>query len=145
MGEARAQNVFNFSTAIANLERRTDPESSAPPVNAGPPETPEEKRIRLKKEARRKFTKLGVRFKSAGDLTEIRYITHDEEEEDAQEVNHIRDARNDQEEGRMFKQHVEKDMMDEEEDGPGGVVPLRPWIQPSRMWPTPLLTACFVS
>ncbi|KAI9784292.1 MAG: hypothetical protein M1839_002353 [Geoglossum umbratile] len=134
MGEARAQNVFNFSTAIANLERRTDPELSAPPANAGPPETAEEKRIRLKKEARRKFTKLGVRFKPADDLTEIRYITHDEDEEDTQEGGHTRDARNDQEEGRMFKQHVEMDMMDEEEDGgPGSVASFRPWVQPSQI------------
>ncbi|KAI9763675.1 MAG: hypothetical protein M1840_009148 [Geoglossum simile] len=131
MGEARAQNVFNFSTAIANLERRTDPESSAPPAIAGPPETPEEKRIRLKKEARRKFTKLGVRFKPADDLTEIRYITHDEEEEDSPEGGHMRDARNDQEEGRIFKQHAGEDVMDEEEDGgPGSVAFLRPWVRP---------------
>ncbi|KAH0536423.1 hypothetical protein FGG08_006692 [Glutinoglossum americanum] len=131
MGEARPQNVFNFSTAIANLERKSDPESSVAPVNSGPPETPEEKRIRLKKEARRKLTKLGVRFKPADSLVQVRYITH-EAEEDPDEGSHVRDARNDREEGRIFKQHVEKDMMDEEEDGgPGSVVSFKPWAQPS--------------
>jgi len=78
-------------------------------------ETAEEKAKRLRKEQRRK---LRVTFKPDSQLEQVKYFTHDVDEELGHDASMIRDVADVGGEGRMFKQH--KDMMevDEEDDGP---------------------------
>lgn len=76
-----------------------------------PPETPEEKAKRLRKESRRH---LRVTFRPDASLVAIRYFHHDPEEESGHDENFVRDAGDIGGEGRMFKQH--KEMMDDDDD-----------------------------
>ena len=67
----------------------------------------------MRKEQRRK---LRVTFRPDDSLLQIRYFTHDLSEEAGRTDNLLRDAGDAMEEGRMFKQHKEIDMMDEDDD-----------------------------
>ena len=105
--------VFSLSDTLARLSKAEEPEAATEPANKGPPETAEEKRKRLRKEQRRK---LRVTFKPDDSLVEIQLFTQDATEEVGREDNLLRDAGDAMEEGRMFKQHIEKEEADVDED-----------------------------
>ncbi|PLB34790.1 uncharacterized protein BDW47DRAFT_120038 [Aspergillus candidus] len=68
---------FSLGDIMAGLSKPKDP-SPEEPAEDTPPETEEEREQRLRKEARRK---LRVSWKSDSELTEVRFFTHDPEEE----------------------------------------------------------------
>lgn len=90
------------------------------------PETAEEKRKRLRKEERRK---LRVTFKPDNQLVEVRLFHHDVDEELGHEANMIRDVSDVGGEGRMFKQHKDMDVDDDDEPGEENV---RPYTELTR-------------
>ncbi|KAI9755278.1 MAG: 54S ribosomal protein L22, mitochondrial [Chaenotheca gracillima] len=111
MGSSRP--AFSLSETLASLNKPKEPESKAENTSKDPPETAEEKQKRLRKEQRRK---LRVTFKPDTSLVDVRYFTHDQAEEIGREDNLVRDAGDAMEEGRMFKQHMDVDAMDEDEE-----------------------------
>ncbi|KAF2276919.1 uncharacterized protein EI97DRAFT_325221 [Westerdykella ornata] len=128
-GAAPAKPSFSFAETMAQLlEPKKEPTVEAKPEKKLPPETPEEKAKRLRKEARRH---LRVTFRPDASLVDIRYFSHDPEEEQGHDENFVRDAGDIGGEGRMFKQH--RDMMDEDEDEDETEVTLMEWRQPSSI------------
>lgn len=112
---------------MANLNKQKE----APPLKSEdnrPPETPEEKAKRLRKEERRK---LRVSFKPDDSLVEVRTFVHDPEEEMGHDDSMMRDVGDSRGEGQMLKMHKDLDLMDDDEDG----IPLEqsfaPWKTPS--------------
>src|SRR5438045_2986015 len=90
---------------MASLQKpKAQPEKIV--VKEMPPETPEEKRIRERKESRRH---LRVKFKPDDQLVEIKWITREAGEDDGLGGNLVRDAHSAVSEGLMFKQHKELD------------------------------------
>ncbi|GAB7351613.1 hypothetical protein MBLNU459_g2228t3 [Dothideomycetes sp. NU459] len=124
---AAAKPAFSFAATMANL---TKPKEKEPTPKAAeekqPLETAAEKAKRIRKEQRRKMR---VTFKPDSQLVQIKYFTHDVDEELGHDESMIRDVSDVGGEGRMFKQH--KDMMeiDEEDDGPSEE-DLRPYHTP---------------
>lgn len=117
---------------MANLNKQIVPEP-VKPEEYQPPETPEEKVKRLRKEERRK---LRVSFKPGDAIADIRVFARDgEEDEREEEIGHedsmMRDAKDRKMEGQTFKMHKERDFMDEDEDGPPEEQVLGPWRMPS--------------
>ncbi|KAK5114595.1 hypothetical protein LTR85_010172 [Meristemomyces frigidus] len=108
--------TFSFAETMANLAKPKEQKPVAKPEKELPPETSEQKARRLRKEARRK---LHVSFKLGEELEEIRYFTHDPDEEMGHDDSQMRDVADAGGEGRALKLH--HDMMDvdgdEEEDG----------------------------
>lgn len=120
---------------MANLNKQILPE----PIKAEehrPPETPEEKAKRLRKEERRK---LRVVFKPGDAIAEIRIFARDEDEEIGydreDEMGHedsmMRNAKDRKMEGQTFKMHKERDFMDEDEDGTPEERALGSWRVPT--------------
>jgi hypothetical protein len=110
-----ARPAFSFAATMANLTRVREPESStSKPEIKRPPESPEEKAKRLRKEERRK---LRVSWKPDAILVDIREFSRDPSEIAA---TNMRDVRNGgkEKEGLMFKQHMEKMDVDEDDDQP---------------------------
>jgi hypothetical protein len=106
--------AFSFAQTMASLLKPKEQEAA--PVKSEkqlPPETPEEKAKRLRKEARRH---LRVTFKPDTALVQIKYFSHDPEEELGHDENFVRDAGDIGGEGRMFKQHKELEEEDDEDD-----------------------------
>ena len=100
-----------------------------------PPETPEERTKRLRKEDRRK---LRVSFKPDESLVEIRTFVHDPEEDMGHEGSLVRDVGDSRGEGQMLKMHKDLDLMDEEEDGVTSEQILALWKTPScKVLPCP--------
>jgi hypothetical protein len=126
-----AKPAFSFAQTMASLAKPTEKE--VVPVKSEkelPPETPEEKAKRLRKEARRH---LRVAFKPDAALVQIKYFSHDPDEELGHEENFVRHAGDIGGEGRMFKQHKELDEDEDDEDG-DGEVKLKPWKgEPSQV------------
>ena len=102
--------AWSFAETMANLNKSKEPEPTAKPKPNSPPETPEERAKRLRKEERRK---LRVSFKPEASLVEIR-IFERQDEELADRDNNVRDVDDKGGEGRMFKQHM--DTVDIEDD-----------------------------
>ncbi|KAI9823135.1 MAG: hypothetical protein M1832_002578 [Thelocarpon impressellum] len=125
MGASRP--AFSLMDTVAQLSRPESAEATAEPVGKGPPETAEEKAKRLRKEQRRK---LRVVFKPAGSLVEVRYFTVDQDEEDAPEGNLVMDAGDAMSEGRAFKQHMERDGLEDDDDAQGREESLHPYGEP---------------
>ena len=97
---------------MKNLTKpKEEPTTEQKPEKVLPPESPEEKAKRLRKESRRH---LRVSFKDANELTEVRYFTHDPEEEDGHDASQMRDVADVGGEGRMFKQ--QQMLMDEDDE-----------------------------
>ncbi|KAF2003743.1 hypothetical protein P154DRAFT_428519 [Amniculicola lignicola CBS 123094] len=119
-----AKPSFSFAETMAQLlDPKKETTASPKPEKQLPPETPEEKAKRLRKESRRH---LRVKFRPDSALVSIRIFHHEPEEDLDHDDNLVRDAGDIGGEGRMFKQH--KDMeFDEDEDEPE----LRPWIEPT--------------
>ncbi|KAI9849918.1 MAG: hypothetical protein M1837_000132 [Sclerophora amabilis] len=116
--------TFSLSATLASLNKPKEVASSTETISKDPPETAEEKRKRLRKEQRRK---LRVTFKPDHSLVDVRIFTHDQAEEIGREDNLVRDAGDAMEEGRMFKQHKEMDMVDEDDDTPEKEEEIRPY------------------
>ncbi|KAI9813288.1 MAG: hypothetical protein M1827_004230 [Pycnora praestabilis] len=125
---AAPKQTFSFAETMANLTKPKEPEPTAKPVAKGPPETEDEKRKRLRKEERRKMR---VTFKPEENLIEVRYFTHDPAEELDHEDSMVRDVGDVGGEGRMFKQHKDMDLMDEEEDGAAAETTMNIYKTPS--------------
>lgn len=122
-----AKPAFSFAQTMASLqkpkEQETAPTKSEKPL---PVETEEEKAKRLRKESRRH---LRVAWRPDTSLVEIKYFDHeaDDEEMDHKEHHLVRDAGDLGGEGRMFKQHKELDLDDDDED----------WDSEQRSWAPP--------
>jgi hypothetical protein len=120
--------AFSFAQTMASLLKPKEPEAA--PVKSEkqlPPETPEEKAKRLRKEARRH---LRVTFKPDSALVAIKYFSHDPEEELGHDENFVRDAGDIGGEGRMFKQHKELEVDEDSDDEPE--LENKPWTEPSQ-------------
>lgn len=122
-----AKPAFSFKDTMAELLKPKEEKSAAPSKSEKqlPPETPEEKAKRLRKESRRH---LRVKFRPGDALVSIKYFHHDPEEETGHDENFVRDAGDIGGEGRMFKQHKE---MDDEDDEEEKEIDYRPWKEPS--------------
>jgi hypothetical protein len=121
--------AFSFAQTMASLLKPKEQEAA--PVKSEkqlPPETPEEKAKRLRKEARRH---LRVTFRPDAALVQIKYFSHDPEEELGHDENFVRDAGDIGGEGRMFKQHKELEVDDDDEDE--SELETRPWNEPSQV------------
>nr|POF01153.1 hypothetical protein CFP56_21101 [Quercus suber] len=106
------KSTFSFAETMANISKPKEPPKAAPKQEKElPPETADEKKKRLRKEARRK---LHVTFKPEDDLVEIRYFTHDPDEELGHDSSQIRDVADVGGEGMMLK--MQNQMMDVDED-----------------------------
>lgn len=122
-----AKPTFSFKDTMAELLKPKEEKSAAPSKTEKqlPPETPEEKAKRLRKESRRH---LRVKFRPGDALVSIKYFHHDPEEETGHDENFVRDAGDIGGEGRMFKQHKE---MDDEDDEEEKEMDYHPWKEPS--------------
>lgn len=117
-----SKSSFSFAQIMASTVKPKEKEAA--PVKTEkklPPETSEEKAKRLRKESRRH---LRVTFKPDAALVAIRYFDHDPEEEMGHDENFVRDAGDIGGEGRMFKQHKELEVDEDDEDVDGD---LKPW------------------
>lgn len=115
---ATAKPSFSFADTMANLTKTKEKPASPKPEKEGEnktQETPEEKAKRIRKEARRK---LRVSFKPEHSLVEVRFFTHDPDEELGHDASMTRDVGDVGGEGRMFKQHMDVDL-DDDDDGSG--------------------------
>ncbi|CAO2655724.1 Nn.00g045270.m01.CDS01 [Neocucurbitaria sp. VM-36] len=118
--------AFSFAQTMASLLKPKEQEAApAKSEKQLPPETPEEKTKRLRKESRRH---LRVTFRPDTSLVSIRYFDHAPEEDMGHEENLVRDAGDIGGEGRMFKQHKELDIDEDEDDAEAEN---RPWREPS--------------
>lgn len=128
---------FSFADAMASLNKPKEPE---PVVNkrqeetTGPPESAEEKTKRLRKEQRRK---LRVSWKPDTALEEIREFIHEPEEEYGFDANQVRDARDKDSEGRMFKLGSHQDMMDIDDEDDEPELPPSELDDHSKSFPAP--------
>ncbi|KAF2830422.1 hypothetical protein CC86DRAFT_161319 [Ophiobolus disseminans] len=126
-----AKPAFSFAQTMASLLKPKEQEAA--PVKSEkqlPPETPEETAKRLRKEARRH---LRVTFKPDTALVQIKYFSHDPEEELGHDENFLRHAGDIEGEGRMFKQHKELEFDEDDEDNEREVK-LMPWRgEPSQV------------
>ena len=109
---AATKPVWSFAETMANLNKSKEPEPAAKPKLDIPPETPEERAKRLRKEERRK---LRVSFKPEASLVEVR-IFERQDEELTDRDNNVRDVDDKGGEGRMFKQHMDTMDMEDEDD-----------------------------
>lgn len=127
--KSEPKSAFSFSSTMANLAKPKDKAPSPKPEQESTPETAEQKKKRLRKEARRG---LRVTFKPESTIEEVRYFTHDPDEELGHDSSMTRDVSDVGGEGRMFKQH--KDMMDvDEEEETVGEEDLKPWQEPKEI------------
>ncbi|KAF2737072.1 hypothetical protein EJ04DRAFT_135582 [Polyplosphaeria fusca] len=125
---ASSKPSFSFAETMKSLIDPKPETTVAPkPEKQLPPETPEEKVKRLRKESRRH---LRVTFRPDASLVDVRYFHHDPDEELGHDENFVRDAGDIGGEGRMFKQHRDMEM-DDDEDEPE--VEYRPWVEPSEI------------
>lgn len=108
-----AKPAFSFAETMANLSKPKEEKPAPKPEKEKPTETAEQRAKRLRKEERRK---LHVTFRKGEDLVQIRYFTHDPEEELHHDSSQTRDVSDVGGEGRMFKQqHQLMDIDDEDE------------------------------
>lgn len=119
--------AFSFAETMANLNKQKETVPSKL-EEIRPPETPEEKAKRVRKEERRK---LRVSFKPDDSLVQIRTFVHDPEEEIGHDDSMMRDVGDSRGEGQMLKMHKDLDLMDEEEDGTAAEQDLALWRTPS--------------
>ena len=121
------KSTFSFAETMANLSKPKEEKPAAKQEKPAPPETPEEKAKRLRKESRRL---LHVSFKDE-DLVQIRTFEHFPEEDLGHDASQMRDVSDVGGEGRMFKQqHQMMDIDDDEEETPGEEEKLIDFVQP---------------
>ncbi|KAK5117005.1 hypothetical protein LTR62_006726 [Meristemomyces frigidus] len=107
---------FSFAQTMANISNKSKDEktTAVKPEKQLPPETAEQTAKRLRKEARRK---LHVAFRVGDELEQIRYFTHDPDEEEGHDDSQMRDVSDVAGEGRMLKMHAaDMDVEEEEEE-----------------------------
>ncbi|KAE8135928.1 hypothetical protein BDV38DRAFT_120290 [Aspergillus pseudotamarii] len=121
--------TFSFGDIMADLNKQKESPPSEPAENK-PPETEEERKMRLRKEARRK---LRVTWKPDESLTEVRLFTHDPDEELGPGDHAQREAGDVKGEGSVLKLHRDLDEYDEEEDGGVREESLRDYYEPSEI------------
>lgn len=110
------------------------PKQQEEPTRA--PETPEETKLRLRKESRRH---LRVTWKPDEELADIRVFEHDTAEDKGRDHNMLRDARDNRSEGQMLKQRFQEND-DEDEEEKAKEVAIRSWYTP-----TPFLSELAIS
>ncbi|KAF2767648.1 hypothetical protein EJ03DRAFT_143692 [Teratosphaeria nubilosa] len=128
---AAPKSSFSFAETMANLNKpkQEKPPSVKPVDKEAPPETLEQKARRLRREAR---GNLKVHFKIGDELCEIRYFSHDPEEEIGHNDSQMRDMADAGGEGRALKLH--QDMMDiDEDDEPEAEQQLIEFKEPSKI------------
>ncbi|KAL4895324.1 hypothetical protein BDV59DRAFT_153471 [Aspergillus ambiguus] len=109
---APSKPTFSFGDLMADLNKQKDPTPSEP-VEEKPPESEEERERRLRKEARRR---LRVTWKPDSSLTEVRFFTHDPDEE-LGPGDRSREAGDVKGEGSVLKLHRDLDELEDDEDG----------------------------
>ena len=111
----QSSGTFSFAETMANLTKPKEVRAPSKHEETQPPETKEERTKRLRKEQRRK---LRVSFKPEDSLIDVRYFTHDPEEELGHDASQVMDVGDIESEGRMFKKqhHLDQDAMDIDED-----------------------------
>lgn len=107
--------AFNLAAELANLAKpKEEPKKPEPkPDTTRDNESPERKAKRVARLAR---GAAGVRWKESQDLVEVRYFSHDPEEELDHDASQMRDVKDVGGEGRMLKQHADMMDVDDEED-----------------------------
>ena len=110
--------VFSVFEALNSLTKSKDDEVKAESATKVLNETDEERRKRLRKEERRK---LRVKFKPDDALVEVRYIERLVDDETGRGRTNLRDAGDATQEGRMFKEHRDVSLGDDEEIDAGVV------------------------
>jgi hypothetical protein len=121
--------AFSFAQTMASLLKPKEPEAApVKPEKQLPPETSDEKAKRLRKEARRH---LRVTFKPDTALVQIKYFSHDPDEELGHDENFVRHAGDIGGEGAMFKQHKELDVDEDDDDEPE--LENKAWREPSEV------------
>ncbi|KAL5354996.1 hypothetical protein BJX96DRAFT_756 [Aspergillus floccosus] len=109
---APSKPAFSFGDLMADLNKQKDSTPSEP-AEEKTPETEEEREKRLRKEARRR---LRVTWKPDHSLTEVRFFTHDPDEE-LSPGDRSREAGDVKGEGSVLKLHRGLDELEEDEDG----------------------------
>lgn len=127
-GSSAPKPAFSFAETMANLAKPKEEKPVAKPQKEAPPETPEDREMRLRKEKRRK---LHVAFKTGEDLVQIRYFTHDPQEEIGHDSSQMRDMSDVGGEGRVLKQHAHMMDIDDEDDATEEVEILKEYGPPS--------------
>ena len=125
--------AFNLAAELANLAKpKEEPKKPEPkPDTSRDNETPERKAKRVARLAR---GATGVRWKESQELVEVRYFSHDPEEELDHDASQMRDVKDVGGEGRMLKQHA--DMMeidDEDESAEDDNIKFVPFTTPSQI------------
>ncbi|KAF1939429.1 hypothetical protein EJ02DRAFT_256764 [Clathrospora elynae] len=125
-----AKPSFSFAQTMASLQKPREQEAA--PIKSekpSPAETPDERTKRLRKESRKH---LRVTWRPDTSLVDIKYFDHkqDDEDMDHKEEHLVRDAGDIGGEGRMFKQHKELDMDEDDEDLDAEQ---RSWTPPSQV------------
>ncbi|SMR43888.1 unnamed protein product [Zymoseptoria tritici ST99CH_3D1] len=105
--------AFSFAETMANLAKPKEEKIAPKPQKEEKYEKPEDRAKRLRKEQRRK---LHVRFKEREELVEIRYFTHDPDEELGHDASQMRDMSDVGGEGRVLKQHKAMEDLDDEDE-----------------------------
>ncbi|KAH1919444.1 hypothetical protein KXV31_002190 [Aspergillus fumigatus] len=121
--------TFSFGDIMADLNKQKGPES-VEPTEDRPPESEEERKRRLRKEARRK---LRVRWKPDESLTEVRLFTHDPDEElgpGDRSQGEIGDIKG---EGSVLKLHRDLEDLEDDDDGVIREENLMDYTEPSEI------------
>ena len=115
-----------FAATLQSINKQKDDVPSKT-EDTRPPETPEEKSKRLRKEQRRK---LRVSWKADDDLVDVRTFEHDPEEELGHDDSMVRDVGDTRGEGQMLKMHKELELEEEDDYEPTEELPIS-WHEPS--------------
>ncbi|KAI5283767.1 hypothetical protein KEM54_001863 [Ascosphaera aggregata] len=105
--------AFSFSETMADLTKPKEAAPAARDSKQSDNETEEDRAARVKKE---KKQRLRVKFKPEAQLVEVRYFTHDPEEEIRADPSMIKDVDDVGGEGRMLKLHLGDDDLDDDDD-----------------------------
>ena len=107
--------AFDLAAELANLSKpKEEPKKPEPkPDTSRDNESPERKAKRVARLAR---GAAGVRWKEAQDLVEVRYFSHDPDDELDHDASQMRDVKDVGGEGRMLKQHADMMEVDDEDD-----------------------------
>ncbi|KAI1438398.1 hypothetical protein GGR50DRAFT_427655 [Xylaria sp. CBS 124048] len=122
-----AQNQLNRTTIGGLLDEIARPTRQVIPPPAQPvlpPETPEEKARRLRKESRRGRT---VRWKSDAELVQVKIFERDSNEIEGRASNMVKDAKDNRQEGRMFKRQINPEIVEGDDFSPSELE-IRPWV-----------------
>jgi hypothetical protein len=125
--------AFDLKAELANLAKPKEvPKKPEPkPDTSRDNESPERKAKRVARLAR---GAAGVRWKEPQDLVEVRYFSHDPEEELDHDASQMRDVKDVGGEGRMLKQHADMmDVDDEDESAEDENIKFVPFTTPTAI------------